>query len=456
MNPTSPPSGTAPNGRPSNGVPVYKKKAQNVDPLFKKKAPVRPNSKPLTNGRLVPPPKPIQRPSPNSHRSVSPSKASPAPEERVSGFSDAGLAEGSYRDYKVVTTRRGLLEGLRFHLLQFAGDKAVDIRNEEEFVRPVRLHRRDPRGAAPGQVREEGDDPKDGLDKAEREELNARKEARQREREENLAQIAPSANPAKKLATFKKKTAQVWRPDYTAEDRRRIQTNYEEKLPWHLEDFDNKHCFVGSHQSGSSNVHAAFVYEPPLDSSTGKFRLLPVEKLYTFEPKRKKIKTMTIEEAEAAMKKSGRAPDWLAKQQEARILEAQRELLSRQARGLFSGAQKETIAGRQGEEADFDFEDDFADDEEGNPFEDKDEDVKIAEKRVKEDQLQANLFDLKEEKEYDMAEEMEKKQDQVRKIIGKKVNRALELREKNYNHGSDSDDMFDTVRERRRSPWYPN
>ena len=445
MNSTSPPPGTAPNGRPLNGVPVYKKKQQNVDPLFKKKAPVRLASKPLANGRLVPPHQPVHRPSPQSHRSVSPSKASPAPEERVSGFSDPGLTEGSYRDYKVVTTKRGLIEGLRFHLLQFAGDRVVDIRNEEEFVRPVRLHRRDPRGAAPGQAKEEGDDPKDGLDKAEREELNARKEARQKEREENLAQIAPSANPTKKLAAFKKKTAQVWRPDYTAEDRRRIQTNYEEKLAWHLEDFDNKHCLVGSHQSGSSNLHAAFVYEPSLDSSTGKFRLLPVEKLYTFEPKRKKIKTMTIEEAEAAMKKSGRAPEWLVKQQEARLQEAQREIVSRRARGLFSGAQKETIAGRQGEEADFDFEDDFADDEEGNPFEDKDEDVKTAEKRVKEDQLQANLFDLKEEKEYDMAEEIEKKEEEARKKIGKKVNRALELREKNYNHGSDSDNMFDSV-----------
>jgi transcription initiation factor TFIIF subunit alpha len=445
MNPTPPSSGPAPHGQPLNGVSIYKKKTQNVDPLFKKRPQVRTVSKPLTNGRLVPPPKPFQRASPQSHRSASPSKASPTPEERISGFSDPLVTEGSYRDYRVVTTKRGLIDGLRFHLLQFAGDKAVDIRNEQEFVRPVRLHRRDPRGAPPGQIKEEGDEPKDGMDKAEREELNARKEARQREREQNLAQIAPSANPTKKLTAFKKKTAQVWRPDYTAEDRRRIQTNYEERLPWHLEDFDNKHCFVGSHQSGSSNVHAAFVYEPSLDSTTGKFRLLPVEKLYAFEPKRKQIKTMTIEEAEAAMKKRGTVPDWLVKQREARIQEAQRELVSRQARGLFSGAQKESIAGRQGEEADFDFEDDFADDEEGNPFEDKDEDVKIAEKRVKEDQLQANLFDLKEEKEYDMAEEMERKQEEARKKIGKKVNRALELREKNYNHGSDSDDMFDSV-----------
>ena len=446
MNPTPPGSGPATAGGPVNGAPVYRKKTKDVDPLFRKKPQPKPMPKPMVNGRAAPALKPLQAPSPRSHRSTSPFKGTPPPEERVSGFSDTNLASGTFRDYKVVTTKRGLLEGLRFHLLQFAGEKQIDIRDEGEFTRPVRLHRRDPKSNAPGQVKEEGDEPKDGMDKAEREELNARKEARQKERELNLAQIAPSANAGKKMAAFKKGTQQVWTRDYTAEDRRRIQTNYEEKLPWHLEDFDNKHCFVGSHQSGSSNVHAAFVYEPSVDSATGKFRLLPVEKLYNFKPKRDKIiKEMTIEEAEEAMKKRGRIPDWLIKQEELRIKEKQKELMSKQSRGLFSGAQRETIAGRQGEEADFDFEEDFADDEEGNLFEDKDEDTKVAEKRIKEDQLKANLFDLKEEKEYDMEEELERRQEEIRKKRDKEMNRTLELREKNYNHASDSDADDDTV-----------
>lgn len=428
-----------------NGGPVIRKKPKAVDPLFKKKPSVRAAPKPITNGRLAAPPplRALQAPSPNSHRSTS---LSPAPEERLSGFSDPRLAPGSFRDYKVVITKRGLLEGLRYHLLQFAGDKQIDIRDESEFTRPVRLHRRDLKSAAPGQVKEEGDEPKDGLDKAEREELNARKEARQKEREENLAQIAPSANAGKKLAAFKKGTAQVYRPDWTAEDRRRIQTNYEEKLPWHLEDFDNKHCFIGSHQAGSSNVHAAFVYEPSLDAATGKYRLLPVEKLYSFKPKRDPVIKMTIEEAEAAMTKKGKKPDWLLRQEESRMQEAQREIISKKSRGLFSGAQNAPAEGRQGEEADFDFEDDFADDEEGNLFEEKDEDTLAAEKKIKEDQLKANLFDLKEEQDYDREEEKERKEDEARKVIGKKMNRTLERREKNYNHGSDSEDSYgDTV-----------
>ena len=447
MNLTPPASGPAMARGPVNGAPVFRKKAKDIDPLFRKKPQPKPIPKNMVNGRLAPVRKPLQAPSPHSHRSASPSKGSPPPEERASGFSDPTLAPGTFRDYKVVTTKRGLLEGLRFHLLQFAGDKEIDIRDESEFTRPVRLHRRDPKSNAQGQVKEEGDEPKDGMDKAEREELNARKEARQKERELNLAQIAPSANAGKKSAPFKKGTQQVYTRDYTAEDRRRIQNNYEEKLPWHLEDFDNKHCFVGSHQSGSSNVHAAFVYEPSVDSATGKFRLLPVEKLYNFKPKRDKIiPEMTIEEVELAMKKkTGRIPDWLAKQEELRMRERQIEKVEKQSRGLFSGAQRETIAGRQGEEADFDFEDDFADDEEGNLFEDKDEDTKVAEKRIKEDQLKANLFDLKEEKEYDMEEELERKQEEIRKKRDKEMNRTLELREKNYNHASDSDGDDDSV-----------
>ena len=382
--------------------------------------------------------------SPSSHRSASPPSASPAPEERVSGFSDHRVANGTFRDYKLVTTKRALLEGLRFHLLQFSGDKPIDVRSEADFTRPVRLHRRDPRAAPTGPVKEEIEESKDGLDKAEREQLKIRKEARQKEREANLAQIAPSAGSSKKLNAFKKKTAQVYRPEYSVEDRRRIQTNYEEKLPWHLEDFDNKHCFVGTNQTGSSNVQAAFVFEPSLDATTGKFRLLPVEKVYNFKPKRGNIQTMTIEEAEAAMKKRGRDPEWLIRHQEARLRDASTALLSKRSRGLFSGAQQATVAGRQGEEADFDFdaEQDFADDEEGDFFADKDEDEKFAEKKIKEDQLQANFLDFKDENEYDRAEEKEKKAEEARKLIGKKMNKKLELREKNYNHASDSEDYL--------------
>ncbi|KAI1625424.1 transcription initiation factor TFIIF alpha subunit [Exophiala viscosa] len=460
----SAPSAGGPPSHPGGGAPVLKRKKPLSDPFFKgprRNPAARPqlngHATPAANGHLPLKAPALQASTPNSQRASSPAKPAIPDNERVSGFSDPRVtAEGiPYKDYKLVTTKRDLLHGLRYHILQLAGDKVVDIRNEAEFSKPARLHRRDPRAPPPGQHQhkeEEGDFPdlKDGLNAAEREELGRRKEIRQREREANLAQIAPSQNAARKMNAFKKKTQQVFRPDLSAEDKRRIQTNYEEKLPWHLEDFDNKHCLIGHHQIGSMSSNAALVFEPAVDASTGKFRLIPIEKAYQFKPKRELAQQMTIEEVEAAMKKRGSDPEWLIRQREARVAEASKELVAKRAKGIFTGAQTQNVAGRTGEDADLDFEDDFADDEEGDLFVDKDEDEKIAEKRIKEDQLQANFLDFKDLKEYDEAEEREKKEAEARKRNFRELRKALEKRERNYNHGSDSEYESSTEDEEER------
>lgn len=436
--------------QPVNGARRLKKKRVD-DPLFKPKKttfPPKALARPtLQNGHLAPANQLISRPStPNSQRSASPSKTVPNLNEQFSGFSDPHITttDISYRDYKVVVTKRDLVEGLRFHLAQLPDDKPLDIRNDGDFTKPVRLHRRSANSAAPGPVKDETDQ-KDGLNQEQREELNQRKEARQKEREANLAQIAPSASTGKKVTTVKKKTQQVYKPDYTLEDRRRIQTNYEEKLPWHLEDFDNKHTFIGKHQVGSTRVHAALVSEQA-NNGSARFRLLPIEKVYHFKEKKDVVKPLTYEEADRAMRKGGFLPEVLLRKKEAAEEEVKMEYLGRAAKGLFSGAQVNTIAGREGEEADLDFDDDFADDEEGDLFIEKDEDAKIADKRIKEDQLKANFLDFKDLKEEDEAEEREKKDELARKHNFKGIRKALQRREKNYNHGSDSDSDGDTVR----------
>jgi transcription initiation factor TFIIF subunit alpha len=436
--------------QPVNGAPRLKKKRVD-DPLFRPKkttfppkALVRPT---LQNGHLAPANQLASRAStPNSQRSASPSKTVPNIDEGVSGFSDPRVTASGipYRDYKVVVTKRDLLDGLRFHLAQLPSDKPLDIRNDSDFTKPVRLHRRSANSAPQGPVKDEVDQ-KDGLNQEQREELNQRKEARQKEREANLAQIAPSASTGRKVTTIKKKTQQVYKPDLSLEERRRIQTNYEEKLPWHLEDFDNKHTFVGKHQVGSTRVHAALVSEHANDGSA-RFRLLPVEKVYHFREKKDVVKPLSYEEAERAMKKGGFLPEVLLRKKEAAEEEVKMENLGRAAKGLFSGAQVNTIAGREGEEADLDFDDDFADDEEGDLFIEKDEDAKISEKRIKEDQLKANFLDFKDLKEEDVAEEREKKDELARKHNFKGIRKALQRRERNYNHGSDSDSDGDSVR----------
>lgn len=446
MNPR--PNGAAANG-PSS-APVVRRKKPSSDPFFSGPKVRAPPARPKTNGQLgqqpnghaVRPQQPAQSANLIPQRTNPGTKANLPPGERVSGFSDPQVLSGSvpYKDYKLVTTKKDLLDGLRYHLLQLTGDKTVDIRNESDFPKPARLHRRDPYATVPGETNEETIDLKDGLNAAEREDLNRRKEIRQREREANLAQIAPSQNSGRKIPQFKKKSQQVFRADLTEEDKKRIQTNYEEKLPWHLEDFDNKHCFVGKNQNGSANMHVGFVHEPASDGSAGKFRLVPIEKFYQFKRK-KDYKYLNAEEAEAAMhSKKPKLPQWLEDVQSKRTDERIRALAAQQTRTLFSGAQSSNVAGRQGEEADLDFEEDFADDEEGFLFEDKDEDEKLAEKKIKEDLLKANVFDMKMAKEYDEEEEKEKLEEQARKEGSKKIRKALERRERNFNHGSDSEE----------------
>lgn len=453
MNPSPSTADSLPNGQnPQRSIPILKKKVRSVDPFFgpKKKAifnPKAPQTQPRVNGVPVPGliPQPARSPAPLGAPSPGPASPSRDDSKIVSGFSDPkGPVDGTtYQDYKLVTTKPELLNGLRYHVLQFSGDNSIDIRKEGDFTRPVRLHRRDPRTVPVEQGQpENGQDVKDGMNAEEKEDFDKRKEARRLEREANLAQVAPSVDSGKRSNMIKKKTAQVYNREYTPEERRKMQENYEEKLPWHIEDFDNRHCYVGSNQAGSANVLAAFLFEQSNDAPNGRFRLLPIEKSYHFKPK-KTFKTMTIEEAENAMKKKGRDPQWMIDQREASLREAQLEQLARRNRAFF-GTRDDTAAGRGDEGADLDFniEEDFADDEEGDNLFEKDEDEKLAENRIKEDQLNANIFGIKEETEYDKADERERREKERKKLISKRIKKALERREKNFDHASDSDDPF--------------
>lgn len=359
-----------------------------------------------------------------------------------SGFTDPAVLSGQkkYTDYKLVATKKDLVEGLRYHIMQLSNDKNVDIRDPKQFPHPAHLHRRDPKSVTSA-VKDEQAEFKDGMNAEEREQLIEKNEARKAERAANLALIAPT-QAARKANNLKTKTKAVYRRDYTEEDKRRIQTNYEEKLPWHLEDFDNKHCFVGENQATSSHRHVAFAYESPADARPGRFRLIPVEKVYEFKPKRKERKEMTIEEAEAAMKRRVHMPEWLEAVERRPIEKKKREMEARSNK-LYTGENKSNkFAGRTGEDADWDNDDDgglFADDEEGDHFAVKDEDEALADKRVREDQLKANFFDVKEEKEYDEEEAEEQKEEEQRKMHSREYRKLLEKHEHNYNHASDSE-----------------
>ena len=75
------------------------------------------------------------------------------------------------------------------------------------------------------------------------------------------------------MPAFKKKTEQVYRTDDTPEERKRNLLRYEETLPWHLEDDDNKNVWVGTYEEALSEKYILLLPEE------GRFRMVPVEKI---------------------------------------------------------------------------------------------------------------------------------------------------------------------------------
>ncbi|KAF7713546.1 Uncharacterized protein PECH_000564 [Penicillium ucsense] len=436
------PTPTGPNGAPL--PPMRLRRAKNAgDPLVrpKRRPPVRPPgtapgagaggavaSKTLPSHPSVRGPAPLSK-LPNT-------RPPPAPDARsVNGFSGPLLSE-KYVDYPLVTTRKALREGLKHHIARFSSKKAIDPRDESQFTRPVRLHRRDPRARA-----HENHGPKmvgpDGrqLDENEREAAEARKAAREKERAENMAQIAPSVgSTAKRPNAPKQKIQQVFKSDMTKEEIARARIKYEEALPWHLEDFNDRNVWVGNYEAALSENHAVIVFE------NNKMRMIPAEKWYKFTAKQH-FKALTIEEAEKIMSKRIKDPRWFMEKQ--KEIQEKKELESYAKVHKVYAGKTGGLSGREGLEAsEMDFEEDrFADDEEhADLFNDEqDEDTKAAERRIKEDQLKANVFDLKNEKDYEDEEEREKKEREARRTFGKKVRKALKKRERNFDYSSGSD-----------------
>ncbi|KAE8377686.1 hypothetical protein BDV26DRAFT_262965 [Aspergillus bertholletiae] len=429
----------------SNGPPPMRiRRPKAADPL------VRPKRKPVAkpgipiSGNGIASKAVSSRPVPSNPLSIPHSEkgkpASLGADFSANGFSGPLLSE-TYTDYPLVTTKRALREGLKHHIARFASKKTVDPRDESQFTRPVRLQRRDPRARSHEMtsdksqgVQKMASDSSHQMDEAEREDLEARKAAREKERAENLAQIAPSAGSAQKRANMpKQKTQQVSKTDMTPEEMAKTRIKYEEALPWHLEDFDNKNIWVGNYEAALSETHAVFVLE-----ATGKMRMIPVEKWYRFNAKNQ-FKALTIEEAEKFMAKKVKDPRWFMEKQQELAQRKELEQFAKQ-RKVYAGKQG-TPSGVEGLEADeMDFEEDrFADDEEHDDLFNEDEEAKAAEKRIKQDQLKANVFDLKDEKEYEQEELREKKEKEARRVLGKKVRKALQKREKNYDYSSGSD-----------------
>ncbi|KAI4139818.1 MAG: hypothetical protein L6R39_006090 [Caloplaca ligustica] len=451
--PAEPTPGRTPNGT----LPPLRRRRPNADPLRRpkdrnKKPP--PNPRPnvvghaaqsdgLAPGRTQAMPHHPGRPSTAAPQRRSTPDVNREPEP-VSGFSSAPL--GPVTDIPLVTTKASLMEGLRHHVARFTSKRPVDPRNADEFTRPVRLHRRDPRIPVPGKddLNGEGAENNGPIDDKEKEVQDALKAEKKRQRELNLAQIAPTANASgQRKNPYGKKTQQIYRNDQTPEQKARSRLRYEEAMPWHLEDFDNKSTWVGTYEAALSDTNVILVR-----GTDGKFRMVPVEKWYKFTSKQQ-FKILSIDEAEKAMDKKVTQPRWFMDTQKAgRAQESE----GAAARGLYLGkfeapvgkATARSRAPKADPDADdLDFEEDrFADDEENPYLEGPEEENKEIEEKVKRDQLRANFFDNKDEKEVDEEEEAQKKEKELEKAFGKSYKKALMKKEKNFTYDSDSDHPY--------------
>ena len=370
---------------------------------------------------------------------------------RESGFSSVPLAP--YTDYPLVTTKRALMEGLRHHVLRFASRKHVDPTDEKEFLRPVRLHRRDPR-LNPGDTGIKGEDDNEE-ERDEREKREKAKEEREKQKEADAAMIAPSADkPVQKKTPFGKRVQPVYSNNQTEFQKAQSKVKYEETLPWHLEDDENKSVWVGNYEQALSGSYATLAL-----GSDGVFRMIPLEKWYRFTPKNK-FKALTIEEAEKMLGKKAKKDSWTIEAEEQEKLKQEYDRDRKGMRGLFTGkisnldrgTGRPNIKTEAGQVDDLDFEEDrFADDEE-TPFMENvlDTEEKDAETKIKREQLEANVFDMRDEQDYDMEEKEQQRAKRMLKETGRKVKRAIVKREKNFTYDnagdSDEDPYSDKVR----------
>ena len=447
-------------GQTPNGGPAPKiRRQKNTNPLVqpKKRAPRPAATNGITapsalqaNGIRAPGPgqtqvMPHHMGRPPAHLPQPPPVLPVASENATSGFSSMP-AEG-YIDYPLVLTKRALAESFRHHVLRFSSKRKVDPRNSEEFVRPVRFHRRDPRAlsTATGVKNEDQIEPgTEGMDDKERERHAALKAEREAKREAEMAQVAPSATTAAPRTHGKnmKKTEQIYRNDQTEAQIKQSKLRYEEAVPWVLEDDEGKNVWVGSYEAALSDTYSMMAL-----GQDGVFRMIPLEKWYKFNQKGQ-FKTLTAEEAESRYNKKIKEPRWFMDSEDSQRKRKEEQDAKKLASGLFigkwerggggSGTAAPVVKHENAEADDLDFEEDFADDEDNAKLFEDDEETKATEARIKKDQLQANVFDLKEEKEYEKQEKLEHKEKELKKKFGKRTKKALMKREKNYIYDSDS------------------
>ncbi|ORY65507.1 uncharacterized protein BCR38DRAFT_523947 [Pseudomassariella vexata] len=449
--PSGGPNGQNPTPPPGARGPLVRKKPRNDNPLVARRKP-----QPRPAGVHAP-----GTPMPAAAKAAAASRpANMKPQQQRYGlppqpnFEELRKQNGGWsappppgaREYPLFLTKKGLKEGLRFHVMRLAPphqrsqNQSIDPTNQDQFTRPVTLHRRDPRQPAPGREVKEELPEQTPEQIAESEKLAQAKADREAQRAIDDAQKAPVMRDAPKKSQLKphekKKTGtQAHYGARTEQQKKESEIRYEEALPWHLEDADGKNVWVGQYEAPLSETKVAFIIHE------GGFRMVPMEKWYKFSSKRAAVNALSIEEAEKVMGAKAPVSRWAMRdaqreEKEKAIADSRdKRVFVKQEAGTFKAASRQ----EKMEHDDIDMSgDEFQDDDETAGFEpDKDEDTKESKDRIRREQLGANLFGDADEGKVEKEEAELTKEELERKLFGKDLKKALKRRDKQFQYDSD-------------------
>lgn len=389
----------------------------------------------------------------------------------------------NYTEYGVYISKKDIEDGMRYHGFKFNVRTGVDEKpptidpyDANQFTRPVRLHRRYARDK---QDTGEALDAPPGIDDKERELYNARRAERQAEREANQALIAPTGTVSKK-AQGKKKNQKAVEDVYYNEDnpkqQKAAQLRYEETKPWHLEDFENKNTWIGTYQEPMSSSSVLLT----VDKDHAIFTMTPIERWYKFT-QTNRLAAMTAEEAEKYMQAKVQPTRWFKGTQvfkdEQKVEESkmQRERLAAMRRAQAAEDNGYVAVKDEGEfynpdrdDLDFEFNDEFQDDDEGQIFGMEADEAKDIENRIREEMRGANISapGLKNtEMDFDEEEERQKREEREQRKREKRMKKQLIKKERKFEYedysdenpysesseDEDSDDERDRLEEERKA-----
>lgn len=354
-------------------------------------------------------------------------------------------------EFRLVTTKRAMREGMRYHIMRLAqqrgaqegGEPSLDLTDQDQFPRPVTLHRRDPRQLPAHKLAQMKDefDPAGPAEDPEAERIRQQKAEREAQRLIDQAQIAPSMQknePKRKVENANKKPkVSTFYGRNSDEQKKQSSLRYEETLPWHLEDVEGKAgVWVGSYVDGLSHKNCALVVDGQ------NFRMIPLERYYRFDEKPKFTK-FSLEEAENMMKAKKEVKRWVMQDMEKNALEKEKDETRQFLRGrarVKTESATSRAAPKTERQDDYELDmsgDEFQDDDETPGFEADDEDAKDTKTRMRREALGANLFGDGEESKVDQEEREQQLEKLKKKMMGKKTMKDLVKLE----HTMDYEDM---------------